>query len=297
MQLVSQSYSINARSWLDTNSTATVFSSFDKSFNLIDDLGRIFSVVNGDTGNGPFSSVVRDLPTSLDLIVSQGDKVFVGKTSLLVNSMTIDFQSTVLWCARPDWESFNEHLTLIFQNWDFMIEFVSTKCWNDCLLTMMFSSSDYDDIVGNNILKSSKLIFDGISTNDSDQVGEGVAGIAGLGVGLTPSGDDFLVGFLHALWILCEISCARKWSRYIVDIAAPKTNRLSASWLKEASQGNTSENWHKLFYALKHRNKKGISDACNQIVSIGNTSGADALAGFLLTIKTLGITNKYKGVI
>ena len=104
MQLLSQSYSAGAAEWLSSNNSAHVFSSFERSCNLIDEQGRFIAIVHNTIGNGPFTMVLEELPLSLEQMFSVGAPVVVDKNSLTVNTTTIDFSGAILWSARLDWD-------------------------------------------------------------------------------------------------------------------------------------------------------------------------------------------------
>ena len=128
-------------------------------------------------------------------------------------------------------------------------------------------------------------ICHGIAHSYTQDIVLGAGTIAGLGVGLTPAGDDFLVGIMHALWILYDSEEAARLSEIISRVAIPRTTMLSAAWLRVASKGHASESWHDLLEGLTKGYSSDVEGACMRILGTGSTSGADALTGFLLVMK------------
>ena len=69
--------------------------------------------------------------------------------------------------------------------------------------------------------------------------------LIGLGPGLTPSGDDFIVGYLTGLWSTAGSDSSRL--RFIsflgawLSQAAAGTNAISRTYIKSAGNGNVSE--------------------------------------------------------
>ncbi|HET6823298.1 MAG TPA: DUF2877 domain-containing protein, partial [Anaerolineales bacterium] len=112
--------------------------------------------------------------------------------------------------------------------------------------------------------------------------------LAGLGAGLTPAGDDFIMGAIHAVWIIHPLEVASALTQSIADTAAPLTTSLSAAWLRSAGQGEAGVLWHQFFEALVGRVDAPtyLQEALDNILSVGETSGADALAGFSSTLTT-----------
>lgn len=124
----------------------------------------------------------------------------------------------------------------------------------------------------------------GIKAGDIEGIDKGVVALAGLGPGLTPAGDDFLVGVLAALHATAHYhERTVQWQQLIhriADTAAPRTTRLSAAWLHHAGQGHFGQHWHDLIAALNSAERPAIEQAVARIIAIGATSGADALFGF-----------------
>lgn len=129
----------------------------------------------------------------------------------------------------------------------------------------------------------------GFIERDHDQVRTGVMHLAGLGPGLTPAGDDFLVGLLAAFHAgqLQRVEEQTNLSQLIAQTAAAQTTKLSAQWLRCAGQGQFGEAWHHLISALNDDSATAISRAAHRILTTGATSGVDAMSGFLFGIRLL----------
>jgi hypothetical protein len=102
-----------------------------------------------------------------------------------------------------------------------------------------------------------------------------VRDLVGLGPGLTPAGDDFLIGALAALDVLDQTNTHAALGRAVVA-AVGRTSPLSASLLRAAAAGHVGENLHTMVAALV----TGDADAAMATAArIGHTSGFDALTG------------------
>jgi len=128
-------------------------------------------------------------------------------------------------------------------------------------------------------------IAKGASQINNNQFLEGIKNIKGRGLGLTPSGDDFVAGVLFALHFkehLQNIDLA-KLRNNVLEIALGR-NIFSNNFLIFAHQA-------KFFYRFKnfiekaYSNPTDLEQSLNQLFEIGSTSGADLLTGFILTIK------------
>lgn len=102
----------------------------------------------------------------------------------------------------------------------------------------------------------------------------------GLGSGLTPSGDDFLCGFLIAA--RCRI---RPDQPFLRDLNAsllarlPATNAISAAFLRCAAGGAAGGGLRHLAQAL--HDGAGFRDALASLCAFGHSSGMDLATGFL----------------
>lgn len=112
--------------------------------------------------------------------------------------------------------------------------------------------------------------------------------LAGLGPGLTPSGDDFIIGVCAAL-TLAGATHAVGWREQTSDLvpalasrAANRTTVLSAAWLRHAASGEFSLELHRLCACLVRPDRLGIAQATRALLSFGATSGADTALGLLL---------------
>jgi hypothetical protein len=116
-------------------------------------------------------------------------------------------------------------------------------------------------------------------TYDMAQLQEGAIRLAGLGRGLTPSGDDFLTGVM--LWAWLAHVKPHSVCRALVDAAADRTTTLSAAFLRAAARGECMAAWHRLLFALSEGSDEELAAAVGTVLAYGATSGTDALAGFL----------------
>lgn len=116
--------------------------------------------------------------------------------------------------------------------------------------------------------------------------------LIGCGPGLTPSGDDFLTGFLAAHF-LSNSSLARQiWQQKmgpnVVALARTRTTLVSAELLACAVQGRFSEILYKAWRALPN-----LHTDCKQngpvhyLLNWGSSSGTDTIVGLIIGLATL----------
>ena len=120
-----------------------------------------------------------------------------------------------------------------------------------------------------------------------EEVRASVKPLIGLGPGLTPSGDDFLVGYLAGLWATAGNRPSRTQFLAALDAeiseAARYTNEISCAYLRAAVKGHVSEPIATLAQQLRETNDMRSVEATTQAaLQVGHTSGADGVLGLLL---------------
>ena len=109
------------------------------------------------------------------------------------------------------------------------------------------------------------------------------ARLVGLGPGLTPSGDDFIAGYLAALWSRAGFeSGIDAMLPSLADALAPlflRTNAISRQMLSDAVQGRFAERLVDVTLAVA--NAGDVVDASAHALASGHSSGADTLCGLL----------------
>jgi len=115
---------------------------------------------------------------------------------------------------------------------------------------------------------------------------ENTAGLIGLGPGLTPAGDDFLVGYLAGLWSTAGKTPERV--KFVMNLGglverlSRRTNEISSTYLIHAAHARVSSRLLDLARAIKQG--RGSDDLHQVIVlslQVGHTSGLEATTGLL----------------
>lgn len=192
---------------------------------------------------GPFA-LVLDGDWKLRLDTAATVRVDRQAQRLYLNQAAFDYGAARCWQPRPDWPALRHALP--------------TGATSPALPTR--------------IRHLLQRLLDGICTCDLSEVREAARGLAGRGIGLTPSGDDVLMGVLYALWVWKP---ERTLLEAIVGSAAPRTTTLSAAFLGAAAAGEASYAWHRL--------AGGDAGAMAEILATGHSSGREAWAGFVTT--------------
>lgn len=113
-----------------------------------------------------------------------------------------------------------------------------------------------------------------------------VSALAGLGMGLTPSGDDFLGGMMIALTRLDEKFLRQRLWNSVRYWANKNSNPISLAHLSAAAEGYGNQIIHNMVTAILHGDINAINTTIDDIATIGHSSGWDIMLGVILTIET-----------
>ena len=278
---------------LDRTQRGAIIGVFPRSCYV--DLDRhIIAVVGTELLNGPLNLVVS-LPSGATLIdVPVGATVETrGRVLEIDGGWHIDATRTRLWDAR---------LTPI----------VGTAELDRWLLSVQ-AVLDADAPRGSlarvegrprRAAEAMALLATGLRKGDGPAVSNAAQDLAGLGPGLTPSGDDVLAGTLLAVALL-KPAHAHGCRENIMASTRGRTTRISEAYLEAAAAGEAGEAWHQLLAMLRRDERTTVADAAGEattpspaggadlraavhrVLAFGETSGADMLAGFVLATTAL----------
>ncbi len=242
---------------------------------------RLISLVALEVGDGPLSIVLEKAPTYWAGL-QPGAQVRVGRELLQCENLAISLEGARIWDPRPDWDDLRANASTLLRRLEHLAERIPDHAPIDSMLSLLqdheLPGSSSLTAVHARALKAAQTLWVGWG-GDEAQVKAGAAQLAGLGTGLTPSGDDFLLGTMLCAWLVHP--APRRYCARVSDAALARTTLLSAAFLRSTADGECSSPWHLLLEALASGSEERIIDAARAVVAYGHTSGADALAGFL----------------
>lgn len=118
----------------------------------------------------------------------------------------------------------------------------------------------------------------------ASQIAQAARRLIGLGLGLTPSGDDFLLGFVAARTAQSAEDEVRSLRIQLAHHAMKATPLVSATYLRHGLQGRFSSHLKQLLDLLHSPrcSPEATRLAIDQVIRVGSTSGRDALMGLLM---------------
>jgi hypothetical protein len=108
--------------------------------------------------------------------------------------------------------------------------------------------------------------------------------LLGLGLGLTPSGDDFVGACLFARRLRGDFASSPAWQDAATNLtraAAARSNSISAALFGDLARGAAYAPLHELAAALRGSDAALLA-AARALTAIGHSSGWDMLTGFML---------------
>lgn len=282
------------RTWLEPARYVRVLHVLDGVCNLIDTNSQVVSLAIPQIGKGPFSIVAPPLRFSDH--ITPTDPVFCCPDSVKIGKISVDLDTATIWNPRPAWDSqirerLYHHRPLLIRA---LIEFAPPNSLAALIVDLPGGVSETDAAILQTARTAAAELIAGLQANaltfDSSAAcfQEGAAQLAGLGIGVTPAGDDWLVGGLLALRSMLPETRADSIGTLIARAAAPRTTPLSAAWLGAAARGECHEHWHALLEGIQADDEGAVGAAAAALIRHGHTSGADALAGFVMVLTALG---------
>ena len=243
--------------------------------NLTNAQGDMIALVHPSIGNGPLHIVLAQ-PVSFATLEA-GEPTQWWGNSLQFERFTIDLAQATAWDpALPQ-----AGTSISPEAWNCLREHVRQMDLPDAP-----DQTDLDAAVTERTQQAADHLLAGLHNARTSDIVRGTELLAGLGVGLTPAGDDFLLGFMARIWLeptlLPPDWTASDLCQRIAQTAGPRTTCLSRTWLDYAARGQFAEPWHDLVAALALFDQSSIYHATNRILNTGATSGRDALTGCLL---------------
>ncbi|WP_053598250.1 DUF2877 domain-containing protein [Bacillus sp. FJAT-18017] len=298
---------IDRRLFADIASASTVFqlgsihSVYTNVFNVLGaDRKRLISIVNKRIPASPDTIVLEENIDMLNLCIEPGLPVFYhpyehriqvhGDPGFSLNRVNL-LDSMNLKQSR----GVQSGLKPICSN---LVEFISTEGKEGGfkrVIEKQLGLCDSPSSFYEKALHSALCCFKrALQSKDAGRIILALKGFIGLGPGLTPSGDDFVTGFVSALYTLKHplYEMIKGHFEELIEFSRKRTTTVSYFMLKHALEGRVNETVASLYEATHSQTASGyqsIERPLRRIAEIGSSSGTDLLAGiayaFFITIE------------
>lgn len=280
----------------------TVAAVYSHAINVVHPSGLLVGVVAAASQMSPFSVRVPGLfgdtggVAPVETITPKA-RCEWGRTSFSIAEIRVDLDGAAVWSgavkssavfARADWNELARHLRRA----------LSAVGVPDGLRQAVVADTA-PAIFAQRAKEVLQIAVSGRS--ETDCVLHGLSGLLGLGIGFTPSGDDFLAGMLLAQELAGSDDLAV--DREEIYALLSRTNDGGRTLLLGSLQGRFPA--YLLTFADRLREAESIVDsrrkgervfaAVRTAVSHGETSGSDAVSGFTWYIGQLSLSGQFDG--
>jgi hypothetical protein len=271
---------------------------FDGAVNLLDGAAGVLSLVAHPLGAGPFTMVLQpERPEDVGRFrfgdwLDSNSRVHVERRLLTAGRLHILLGDAELWDPVLPWERLRAQRDAILAWRGKLSARLRTSAPPGGFAPLLSKAAAGDGDSGEmaqamleRAREPARLLAHALASGDAESAKASSALLAGLGGGLTPSGDDFIIGAMYAVRLVADTAWAETVSHQMAETAGSKTVRISQAWLEAAARGEASGTWHRLCDAMLDGVPERIDVAASDLLAVGHTSGADALTGYLSVLE------------
>ncbi|MBI0577455.1 DUF2877 domain-containing protein [Neobacillus cucumis] len=257
-----------------------VHSTFNRTFNIFcQENSELYTIACGQMDNGP-NTIVIEADSFEKLNLEVNDIVYSNHHILYIgDKMAITLERV------ENWESilptYPEDLNRLKINLNKMKSYIDIHGKSGGIKKAL-SQTPFEKEMSNLLEKRTNLLFSELLKNRMSAALQHAVSLIGLGPGLTPSGDDFLVGLFtilnmrHSPFISDHFFCEE-----VVKKAKDLTNDISFMALKKASAGQVRESIIVLVNSLINGKENELILALKNVLNIGSSSGTDIALGLI----------------
>ena len=229
-----------------------------------------------------------------------GMEVCVGNNTLVIptRNFSLQLSDTPSWEPKPDVAAYPWNHATVAQHTRLLTQFLAEKQYEEGLAPVvgpLFLEQPLQETpLSRMAMPKLRLLAQASWRENIAGIEEATLGLAGLGPGLTPSGDDVLGGVAAIMTLLSPQLSADSISRkhiasIIATVAKPRTTKLSGVLLEFASRGEVSEQLGSLLLTLMLPAEayETVQKAADRVLAFGASSGGDTLLGILLGLRAL----------
>ncbi len=279
--------SVGAR--VPSRARAQVHSVFLRACNIETESGELVTLLAAGSGNLPHGIRCASPIAPLCARLRQGQTAILEGATLRVPTadFVVDFSRAAVWSgtvaaalpgvrgAEPQgalrelWETLREHAP------------------DQGVAPALFSSGSRRSTLGRALVarlaQTLPILARATEAGDAGAVVSTLGALVGLGAGLTPAGDDLIVGYLAALWSRShrEPGIAALLRALVVPVGqlSLHTNAISRQMLLDALRGHFAERLTEVVRCVC--GSGNVAGASMRALEIGHSSGADVLCGLL----------------
>ncbi|MDQ7821977.1 MAG: DUF2877 domain-containing protein [Candidatus Eremiobacteraeota bacterium] len=298
--------------WKKSSWHARVLSVHERALNLIDPGGTMVTLLTSTPYNGPSRILIEGPCSFAGIGIAPGDRFSCDGAELCHHTRKIVIAlspppAMTVWSGRPDRRRSPLAGKGIKRNAARLARFLLARSGGEtgdlvsesiCRAGMSAVSSHRDALSPANELISALCddLSKGIASGDPGQAQRAAQRLLGLGKGLTPTGDDILLGFLgglsmmkyHGFALSATAVSFLRWFGSFIEGAGELTTLISCQFLRWAAQGRLSEELMDLTGELLESKEPDLEKRASWFLSMGASSGREILLGVALGMSAGG---------
>ncbi|HNW99766.1 MAG TPA: DUF2877 domain-containing protein [Candidatus Cloacimonadota bacterium] len=237
---------------------------------------EVVSVVHSPLGAGPYTIVEWGLPVGRIESLEITDDLVIINDSIQIKREESHIYHSNIDLTELDPELISKNMAFIHQNWIPKLPEKSLGFLLDpCKEIITDSAFDY------NYMSLMRELYANLINDNSLR---NIIAFRGYGYGKTPSGDDFIIGYMLGLQILIALGkneLSKLLEFIYADLLRKSSNRLVKLFVRMACEGSYAEHWKYLVASLTGMELNHTGTLLEQVLSVGETSGADTLVGLI----------------
>ncbi|WP_340007073.1 DUF2877 domain-containing protein [Paenibacillus sp. FSL K6-0276] len=258
-----------------------VHSTFNRTLNIqCLDSGDLYTIACKGIDNAP-NTLIIDLDSFEEADVVVNDNVSSDHSILTIaNKMSITLDGAMKWnCVLPIYPAETDVLKM---NVFTMKQYINLHGNNSRFERAFKSGNPFDDEMSKMLNERTQLLVLELQNKRMSTAITHATSLIGLGPGLTPAGDDFLVGLFTVFNIENNRYFSHKsFCEEVVLHAKPLTNDISYMALAKAAVGLVRESISDLMEALFRGSEEELKLSLRRVLAIGSTSGTDIALGIV----------------
>ncbi len=264
-----------------------VHSVFDQACNIQLDRNSLVTLISSKLPNYP-AAIKLDIAEDRRLCslgFKVGMKAIVNKDEIKIPEVCVSIKLTgaKVWDSAPLFLRSKISEEMLCENIEKIRE-LTLKYGKTEGIASILNENEVDNNYKNFIIDSVKKLAKGIKYNDYKMITETSKRLIGLGPGLTPATDDFLLGIMASLYYIGHyfgnhLENLKKIAGFMISDLLGRTTLISEIMLKNGIRARFSEPIRDLMLAVT--NNTYIRDKCINLLNIGGTSGSDCAAGIV----------------
>jgi hypothetical protein len=256
----------SAVEWGKRGDLSSIHSVFKKVINIKTGIGLISIVAAGIGKSASYIVIDKDIDFTA-YNIKAGDPVSFNGNCIIIDKFIIDMEDAQIW---------NDTIGSSFKCKKTKISLENLKSFKSMVDRYAAKNSAWEK------LHNDRDFNERIKKLKGENPSKAVKCLVGLGPGLTPTGDDVLLGFLSVFNTCDDYIPVRE--AFINEILSnlKYTSDISGYFLKMAAEGHYHEYVQNVLYSMVSGLPESVSISVGKLLSIGATSGTDIAAGMYL---------------